>query len=60
MLAGYRTIIAAGVSLLGEILRQAGIELKDAIDQQHHDYRWGRWCHLLPDAGGKMKYAALS
>lgn len=27
MLQGYRTMIAAGVALLGEILRQFGIEL---------------------------------
>ena len=27
MLTGYRTIIAAAVVLLGEVLRQAGIEL---------------------------------
>ncbi len=27
MLQGYRTIIAAAVALLGEVMRQAGIEL---------------------------------
>ena len=27
MLQGYRTIIAAAVALLGEVLRQAGVEL---------------------------------
>jgi hypothetical protein len=30
MLAGYRTIIAAAVALLGEILRQAGVEIDTA------------------------------
>jgi len=30
MLAGYRTIIAASVALLGEILRQAGVEIDTA------------------------------
>ena len=27
MLNGYRTIIAAAVALLGEVLRQAGVEI---------------------------------